>query len=144
MKKIPILLLCICSLYASAQSDSLESIKEITSNDSETFEKVEFKPEYPGGNATMANFTKNNLRYPKAAIKKKIQGVVYVQFIVGPDGSISDVTTIRGISRECDMEAERLVMMMPRWRPGQSNGENVSVRVVLPITFKGRPGWSKN
>jgi TonB family protein len=103
--------------------------------------KPEVQPEYPGGYEAMGQFIKKNMTYPRAAVKKKIHGVVYVAFIVGPDGSISEISTIRGISKECDAEAMRVVSLMPKWKPGQTDGKNVSVRFVLPLKFAGRPGW---
>lgn len=108
------------------------------------FTKVEVQPEYPGGYRAMVKLIGKNLTYPRAAVKQKIHGVVYVQFIVERDGSISNIRTIKGISTECDREAERVVSLMPNWKPGQDNGENVAVRFVLPINFKGRPGWGKD
>ena len=89
------------------------------------------------GYEALVKFLSKNMAYPKAAVKQKIEGVVYVQFIIQPDGSISGVRTLRGFSTECDMEAERVVSLMPKWKPGQVNGENVAVRFVLPISFKG-------
>ena len=114
---------------------------DLTQTDSEVFTKVQVHPEYPGGLGALAKFINKNMTYPRAAVKKKIHGTVYVQFIVERDGSISSVNTIRGISKECDMEAERVVRLMPKWKPGQEGGKNVAVRYVLPINFKGRPGW---
>jgi uncharacterized protein len=109
---------------------------DLTESDSEIFVTVETAPEYPGGYAEMVNFIKKNLKYPKAAVKKKIEGTVYVQFTVEKDGSISDVATIKGISAECDGEAERVVSLMPKWKPGKVDGKGVLVRMVLPINFK--------
>jgi TonB family protein len=109
----------------------------------EVYRTVDVQPEYPGGLGALATFISKNLKYPKEAVKQKIQGNVYVEFIVGRDGSISDVKTIRGISKECDMEAERVISMMPRWKPGQIDGANVVVRFVQPIHFKGKAGWKK-
>lgn len=116
---------------------------DFTLLDSGIFTEVEVQPEYPGGYEAMIKFIRNNMTYPRAAVKNKIQGTVYVAFVVGIDGSISGVRTLRGVSPECDMEAERVVLMMPKWKPGQLHGENVAVRFVLPIAFKGRPGWNK-
>lgn len=112
--------------------------------DTDIFTKVDVSPEYPGGLEAMAKFIRKNMTYPKAAVKDKVHGIVYVQFVVRRDGSISDVRTLKGISSECDMEAERVVSLMPKWEPGQIKGENVAVRFVLPIGFKGRPGWGEN
>ncbi len=109
----------------------------------DTFTEVENQPEFPGGYEAMMKFIGKNLIYPRAAVKKKIEGVVYIQFTIGRDGSVSDVTTIRGFSTECDLEAERVISLMPKWKPGRLKGENVSVRFVMPIKFKGRPAWKK-
>jgi TonB family protein len=101
------------------------------------YKEVDVLPEYAGGNEAMFRFIRTNMKYPRSAIKQKISGTVYIQFIVTPEGFISDVQTIKGISRDCDLEAERVVMLMPKWKPGQLNGKNVYVRFILPIKFKG-------
>lgn len=111
--------------------------------DSGIFKKVDVEPEYPGGLEAMMKFVRKHMSYPRAAVKKRIQGTVYVQFVVRSDGSISDVRTLKGISKECDREAERVVALMPRWKPGKLNGENVAVRFVLPLKFRGRAAWNK-
>lgn len=95
---------------------------------------------YPGGLEALANYLRAYVRYPKSALKKKIQGTVYVQFIIGADGSVRDVQTIQGISPECDEEAESAVRAMPKWKPGETAGKPVACRFVLPIAFKGRNG----
>lgn|GEM_PF-399759 len=114
-----------------------------TQGDPQIYTDVEVVPEFPGGPDAMAKFVRKHLTYPRVAIRQKIEGIVYVHFIVAPDGSISQVRTIKGISRECDLEAERVIALMPKWKPGQLYGENVFVRFVLPIHFKGMAGRKK-
>lgn len=126
------------------QKKEKSTVTDLIPADSAVFTEIDVHPDYPGGYEAMIKFIRNNMTYPRAAVKKKIQGTVYVQFVVGPDGSIFDVRTLKGISSECDMEAERVVSLMPNWKPGQLNGRNVFVRFVLPIRFKGRPGWNKD
>lgn len=96
----------------------------------------EIMPEYPGGMEAMMKFISKNLVYPKKARKAKIQGAVYVKFIVEADGTISNVATVKGISPECDSEAERVVAMMPKWKPGRTAGEAGPVQFVMPIKFR--------
>ena len=84
----------------------------------------------------MMEFMRKNLTYPKSSRNKKIDGKVYVQFLVRPDGSITDVTTLRGFSEDFDAEAKRVISIMPKWKPGQHNGKNVFVKYVLPIAFR--------
>lgn len=101
----------------------------------EVIVKNEISPEYPGGYEALTKFVLKHLKYPRKAVKQKVQGTVYVQFIVNRDGSVSDVATIRGVSPECDQEAERVVALMPKWKPAMVNGETVAVKYVLPILF---------
>jgi periplasmic protein TonB len=96
---------------------------------------VEEMPSFEGGIDAMTRFLKKKLKYPAAARRLETQGVVYVQFVVSPNGSITDVEVIKGISRECDEEAARVISMMPKWKAGIQNKIPVSVRMVLPIRF---------
>ena len=66
----------------------------------------------------------------------RIEGKVFVQFVVDRDGSITDVVVVRGIGGGCDEEAIRVVKNSPSWKAGKQRGKNVRVRMVLPITFK--------
>ena len=65
-----------------------------------------------------------------------IQGEVMVLFMVEPDGSISNVSVNKGIGKECDEEAARVIKSMPRWDAGRRNGKSVRVLVRMPIVFK--------
>ncbi len=96
---------------------------------------VEEAPEFPGGYDSMMVFIRENLRYPTEARMQGIEGTVYISFIVGKDGTVSDAKIIRGISPEADGEALRVVQLSPPWIPGRQNKEVVSVRFVLPIKF---------
>ena len=93
-------------------------------------------PSFPGGvNALLAYLT-NNVKYPRQAEKKNIQGRVICQYIVEADGSISNVSVLKGIHPLCDAEAVRVIQNMPKWNPGIENGKKVRVKYTLPITFK--------
>ena len=81
-------------------------------------------------------FLAKNMKYPKAARKNGIQGRVYVQFVVDKEGDTIDVVAVKGISKECDEEAVRVISMMEKWKPGLQRGQPVKVRMVLPILFK--------
>ena len=102
----------------------------------ETFLIVEQAPAYLGGNAAMAEFLRKNLKYPAQASRGNIQGRVFVSFIVGSDGKIEDVKTLKGIGFGCDEEAERVIKLMPNWKAGRQSGSPVRVRFNLPIVFQ--------
>ena len=100
------------------------------------FQATEQNPEYNGGYDAMLNFLQNNIKYPDTAKKSGIQGTVFVQFVVEKTGIISKIKILRGISKECDEEAIRLVNSMPSWIPGRQNGQAVPVMFQIPVKFQ--------
>ncbi|WP_375446810.1 TonB family protein [uncultured Fibrella sp.] len=101
----------------------------------EVFTVVERAPEFPGGSKTLYKFLGENLRYPEEARKQRVQGTVFVNFVVNTDGSIDQIRILKGIGRGCDEEAVRVMSIMPKWIPGQQNGRPVAVQYNLPIAF---------
>ncbi|RLD48169.1 MAG: energy transducer TonB, partial [Bacteroidetes bacterium] len=73
--------------------------------------------------------------YPPQAKNNGIQGRIFINFIVEPDGIVSDVKILKGIGGGCDKEALRVVKNMPRWEPGVQKGKPVRVSYNLPIKF---------
>jgi periplasmic protein TonB len=100
------------------------------------FTVVEQMPEFPGGEEKMLRFLMENIKYPETARENGISGSVYVTFVVGKNGVISDVKLLRGIGGGCDEEAIRVIKMMPHWVPGRQNGKSVAVLFNLPVNFK--------
>jgi protein TonB len=90
---------------------------------------------FPGGAAEMQKWFKKNLIYPETSIQLEEQGKVYLSFVIEIDGLITNVIVERGISRDLDREAKRLVRSMPKWTPGENEGKFVRTRVRLPIVF---------
>jgi len=95
----------------------------------------EVAPEFPGGLEALMSFLSKNIRYPAQARDQQIQGRVYLSFVVERDGSVSNITLLRGIGFGCDEEAIRVVGLMPTWKPGRQNGIPVRVYYNLPIKF---------
>ena len=100
------------------------------------YQIVEQMPEFPGGEEAIREFVVKNIQYPQKAIDAGAYGRVFVGFVIEPDGSVSNVTLLRGIGFGCDEEAMRVVKMMPKWQPGMQNGEAVRVSYMIPINFK--------
>lgn len=97
---------------------------------------VENMPTFPGGEKKMLEYVAKNVKYPQLAKEVGTQGRVFVSFIVEKDGSITNVTILRGIGSGCDEEAIRVVKSMPKWNPGLQCGRAVRVSCNLPINFK--------
>ncbi|GAA4319864.1 TonB family protein [Compostibacter hankyongensis] len=97
---------------------------------------VQKMPEFPGGDKAMMNYLREHVRYPAEAREENIQGTIIVQFIVSPDGSLSNIKTI-GAHKGGGLEEEavRIVKTMPRWQPGIQDNKPVRVQYALPIRF---------
>jgi TonB family protein len=108
----------------------------LRSNEEPIFNAVENNPEFPGGTAAMYKFLGENIKYPKTAQRANVSGRVFVKFIVEKDGSIAVVEVMKGIGFGCDEEAKRVIMSMPRWKPGLQNGKNVRVYYNMPVVYK--------
>jgi TonB family protein len=108
----------------------------LSAGDEPIYTIVDELPEFEGGIEAMNTFIKTNLRYPLEARRMGEEGTVYVQFVVNKDGVLENVHTIRGASKSLDAESERIINIMPRWKPGRLQGQPVYVRFVLPIRFK--------
>ena len=91
--------------------------------------------EYPGGLEAMSSYIAKSVVYPEKAKADGVQGKVYVQFVVEPDGSVGDVTVLRGVGGECDDEALRVVKSMPKWQPATFKGNPVRSKYVIPIYY---------
>lgn len=101
----------------------------------EVFTVCEVPPSFPGGNALIRSYLQQNLRYPEAAVKAKVDGKVFVSFIVTNQGLIKDVNVLKGYGFGINEEAIRLVQTMPAWTPGRQSGRPVNVKYNLVIPF---------
>ena len=104
--------------------------------ENKVFDVVEEQPSFPGGQGALMAWLRDNIKYPVVAAENGIQGKVIVQFVVGKNGSISNVKVLRSVDPSLDREAVRVVSSMPNWTPGKQNGTSVNVRYTLPVTFK--------
>jgi len=85
----------------------------------------------------LRNHVIKNLRYPKNAYDKGIQGRVLVYFSINKDGSIGEMKITPPYKGNLLIdEAERIVKELPKFIPAKYNGENVAVNYALPISFK--------
>lgn len=97
-----------------------------------------YLPQFPGGQQALIDYLQKNLVYPEDAKEQGIEGKVYVSFVVFEDGSIQQVTILRGIkgNNSCEKEVLRLIKRMPNWIPGKDNvGNELKARVKIPVVF---------
>ncbi|AUD01251.1 TonB family protein [Spirosoma pollinicola] len=97
---------------------------------------VEKQPEFKGGMQALGQFLSQNLRYPAEAQQAKVQGRVFISFIIDKDGGVDEVRVLKGIGFGADEEAARVVKATNGlWKPGTQRGERVRVKYNLPINF---------
>lgn len=102
----------------------------------EIFVAVEQQAEFPGGMPALMKWLGSNIRYPEAAQQNDVQGRVIVKFVVEKDGSVSQAQIVKGVDKDLDKEALRVVNKMPKWQPGKNNGVTVRSYFTLPVNFK--------
>jgi len=77
----------------------------------------------------------NELYYPKEAIKKRIEGVVYIEAEIDENGEVTKTIVLNKIGGGCDLSAEVSVMYL-KFIPGFQNGKPVKSIVKIPVEFK--------
>ena len=97
---------------------------------------TEEMPEYPGGMEALNSFLSKEIQYPEVARNNGITGTVLVEFVVERDGRVSNAKVKVPLYPDCDKEAVRGIMAMPRWKPGKNMGKPVRCFYQVPVTFR--------
>jgi protein TonB len=100
----------------------------------EPYTIVDENAEFPGGKIKFDEYIEKNM---KLTSEMEVGGKCYLRFVVGLDGSISNVLILKGVNDcpDCDKEAKRLVQNMPKWIPAKVKGKVVKSYCVVPIKF---------
>ena len=81
-------------------------------------------------------FISENTLYPPIAKENNITGRVFVSFVVGKTGKVTNVKILRGVDKHLDAEAVRVVSILPKFKPGKQRGKTVKVQYNVPINFR--------
>lgn len=114
----------------------IEAPKQIEEETEEIFTIVEVTAEPKDGLAAFYQSIAEQIKYPAQARRMRVEGKVFVEFVIGKDGKITEVKAVKGIGAGCDEEAVRIIQNSPPWNPGRQRGKPVRQRMVLPIIFK--------
>ena len=116
----------------------LEVVEPVRAEPEKVYETFDIQklPSFPGGEAELQKFLRDNISYPAIARENNIQGTVALSFVVNKDGSISGITVLKDPGGGCGKEAVRVVGQMPKWTPGEANGNPVKVKFTLPVRFR--------
>ncbi|WP_316842759.1 TonB family protein [Pedobacter gandavensis] len=122
------------------QKEMALKYKDVTidSNDTTKYDvdAVELAPIFPGGMSKFYEYIGIAFNYPKNSSLKKIEGKVFLSFVVEKDGSISDLKVIRGLDPAVDEEIIRLMKASPKWIAGVRDHKYLRVNYTMPITLK--------
>ncbi|MBI5217439.1 MAG: TonB family protein [Bacteroidia bacterium] len=113
-----------------------EEKKEVQQEEMQVFTVVEEPPTFPGGEEALLKYIGSNIKYPEIAKENNITGKVYIQFVIEPNGKVSNVKVVRGVDPALDKEASRVIESLPQWTPGKQAGRAVRVAFTVPINFK--------
>lgn len=128
MKKL--ILLVVVALFCSTSVMAQTEVE-----DDAIFVVAENAPEFPGGSDSLYTYIARNIKYPETAKKEKIEGRVFVTFVIEKDGQVSSAKILRDIGGGCGEEAIRVVKNMPKWKPGTQRGNPVRFQFNLPVSF---------
>jgi protein TonB len=117
------------------ESDEDVMIEIEEESDDEFFMVVENMPLFPGGDLGLMKYIQKNVKYPPIAKEYNITGKVFVSFIVDKSGSVTNVKIVRGVDKNLDAEAMRVVKSLPKYKPGKQRGQAVRVMFTIPINF---------
>lgn len=93
-----------------------------------------FLKDEEGKRAEVGRWIYQNIQYPEQAIAKNISGIVHLEFIIEPNGCISNILVKKNLGAGCTEEGIRLARKM-RWEPGYINETAVRTRMQFQITF---------
>lgn len=113
-----------------------DDLQPVIPQEEKTYVAVPEMPEFPGGNRALLEFINKNIVYPDDALANRIQGTVYLRFVVSKTGEVTRIEVTRSVDPLLDNEALRVLASMPRWRPGRQDGTPVNVYFSVPVTFK--------
>lgn len=85
--------------------------------------------------AKIQEHVKNHFKYPESALELGIQGRVSVVFVIDSKGYTTNIRS-RGPDRVLEKEAERIIALLPKMKPGKQRGIPVKVAYAVPIFFK--------
>ena len=133
-------------VLASEQSDNTEVTGNGSGSDlisgegsgdqEEPFFIVEVMPSFKGGDINkFREYINKRTNYPQEAVNANIKGTVFLTFIVEKDGSVSNVTVLKGVHPLLDNEAIKVISESPKWTPGLQRGQPVRVRFQIPLNF---------
>jgi TonB family protein len=93
-------------------------------------------PEFPGGLEAMMGYIGRSVKIPFGMRLAGAEGRALIGFIIDKNGKVSNVEVLQTSHEALGKAGINAIKSMPRWAPGQQEGEKVSVRYTVPIKIK--------
>ena len=141
-----------------AQNDSCYAITKKDTIWKTSCPSIQQQPSFPNGEKALFTYLGKNTTYPNQARDIKLQGKVFITFVIDKKGDVTDVEIYKGLiaptsvngknlrkklkkkylvaAKQINDESLRVVRAMTRWSPGMQDGKPVKVRYILPLFFK--------
>lgn len=75
-------------------------------------------------------------QYTAEAMRAKVQGEVWIDCVVMPDGTVTDIEIVRSLDSSFGLDQEAIKAARQwRFRPGTRQGQPVPVRITIALTF---------
>lgn len=104
--------------------------------DDQFFYVCEKMPEFQGGDVNdFHRWLMNNINYPELAREQGITGRVVASFVIDTDGSVINVSIVKGVDPLLDNEVVRIISASPKWTPGIQGDKYVKVHYSIPVVF---------
>lgn len=84
-------------------------------------------------NDQVRRFVARKYQYNRQAIDLQLTGTVYAEFIVEKDGTVKNVTIVKGVDPLLDDEVIRVLKSLPQMAPAEINGRPVRMRYTIPV-----------
>lgn len=128
---------CVFLLFAfNTEAIAQTSSNEKVQNEHKDYNSNESEPQFPGGMLEFYKFVGKNFKTPTEASVNKIEGKLYVEFMVEKDGSLSEINVVKDLGYGLGDELVRVLKLSPKWNAGIRDGQPVSVLYTLPITIQ--------
>ncbi|MCZ4223704.1 energy transducer TonB [Pedobacter rhodius] len=99
------------------------------------FVSVDKVPAYPGGMQKFYEYLSKNIKFPEVAKKNGTKGKVGLSFVVENTGKLTAIQVVRGLTKETNAEAIRVLEESPKWNAGLVKGKPVRVKYNININF---------
>ena len=125
--------------YSNSISISTKDLKKYLNIDlkevlrEEVFINPEIPAVFPGGQNNLLTYLFKNLKLNTINSETKGKGVY--QFIIDENGNLTDIKIMRSMGKSYDNEIIRLLNLMPKWTPGELNGQPIKQKITLPLNI---------